>query len=222
LNNIFRGQVAGQNCLTASYSCPSELSATVRNRAVGLEGIVASGPFKLAGEYSMGDYRGTASNFTTSNQVAYDTKTYYVEAGWFITGEKYAGSYKNGVFSSFKPINEFDLDKGNWGAIEALFRAEAYEVADVEMKGSSSNRVQGNLSQYTSAAKPNEYSQTGVTSGAKTYTAGIRWILNPNIVIKGNYSYTKFDNMFQPLDVDGATVSVKDEQLVMFRTQYMF
>ncbi|MCX7191120.1 MAG: porin [Candidatus Methylopumilus sp.] len=217
LNNVFRGQVNGEVCSTSGVSggCTSEFSATVRQQAYGLEGIYATGPFKVVGEYSMGDYRGSSQ----TNVVSYDTKTYYVEAGYFITGEKYASSYKNGVFSSFKPTNDFDLDKNNWGAIEALFRFEGYDVDDVKITqngaaSSSGGRVQGNLSGTATNG--------GVTSGAKTYTGGVRWILNPNVVIKGNYSYTKFDNAFAPIDVTGATAAVKDEKLLMFRTQFMF
>jgi phosphate-selective porin OprO/OprP len=61
------------------------------------------------------------------------------------------------------------------------------------------------------------------TSGAKTYTAGIRWILNPNLVIKANYAETNLDNKFAPLDVTGVTSAAVDkERLLMFRTQYMF
>ncbi len=212
INNIFRGQVNGELCHSSVSSasngaaCTSEFSATVRQQAYGLEGIFASGPFKLVGEYSAGDFRGSQG----SNLVSYNTKTYYVEAGWFITGEKYANSYKNGVFSSFKPTNDFDIDKGNWGAVELLFRAEGYDVDDVSISG---GRVQGSL---------NGSSASGVESGAKTYTGGVRWILNPNVVVKGNYSYTRFDNLFAPIDVTGATALVKDEKLLMFRTQYMF
>jgi phosphate-selective porin OprO/OprP len=155
----------------------------------------------------------------SDNRVQYDTKTYYAEAGWFITGEKYASSYKNGVFSSFKPMNDFDLDKGQWGAVEALFRFEGYEVDSLTITqngsaSSSGGRVQGNLSGTATNG--------GVESGAKSYTAGIRWILNPNVVLKGNYSHTKFDNAFAPIDVTGATASIKDEKLLTFRTQFMF
>ena len=81
------------------------------------------------------------------------------------------------------------------------------------MEGSTNNRVQGSL---------NGASASGVEAGAKTYTGGVRWILNPNVVLKGNYAYTKFDNAFAPIDVNGATAAVKDEKLLMFRTQYMF
>jgi phosphate-selective porin OprO/OprP len=221
VNNIFRGQVGGEACNDAGvYNCSSEFSARVENRAVGLEGIFASGPFKLVGEYSAGDYKGASNN---GNTVSYDTKTYYVETGWFITGEKYASSYKNGTFSSFKPINEFDLDKGNLGAIEALFRAEAYDVDNLVMSGASTNRVQGNLSRYhNNTTERAESRASGTESGAKTYTAGVRWILNPNVVVKGNYSYTRFDNVFAPIDITSSTRNVSDEKLFMIRTQYMF
>ena len=229
LSNAFRAQVNGAELcdptVAVSVSCASEYSVTVRQQAVGLEGIFASGPYKLAGEYSAGDYKGNSANTTTTgtNQVSYDTKTYYVEAGWFLTGEKYASSYKNGVFSSFKPTNDFDLDKGNWGAVEALFRFDGYDVDNVRISqngvaSADGGRIQGSK---TSAV-------TGATSGAKTYTGGVRWILNPNVVIRGNYSYTKFDDAFAPIDVTGATgvkdgaALIKDEKLLMFRTQFMF
>jgi phosphate-selective porin OprO/OprP len=218
LSNIFRGQVNGDSCLQTSYSCPSEYQAQVKQRAIGLEGIFATGPFKLMGEYSAGDYKGT----TGTNEVSYDTKTYYLEAGYFITGEKYADSYKGGVFSSFKPKNEFDLDKGNLGAIELAFRAEGFDVDDARISG---GRLQGNLSSYTSASVYNANSTNGAspTSGAKTYTAGIRWILNPNMIIKANYAQTNLDNAFAPLDVVGiVSTPVDKERLLSFRTQFMF
>ncbi|CAM8384551.1 OprO/OprP family phosphate-selective porin [Candidatus Methylopumilus planktonicus] len=218
LSNIFRGQVNGESCnatLGNTYvSCASEYGASVKQRAFGLEGIFATGPFKLMGEYSKGDYRGSQG----ANTVSYDTKTYYLEAGYFITGEKYADSYKGGVFSGFKPKNEFDLDKGNLGAIELAFRAEGFDVDDARVSG---GRLQGNLSSYASG-KVNEISTSGATSGAKTYTAGIRWILNPNLVLKGNYAVTNLDHAYGPLDVVSATAVVDKEKLLMFRTQYMF
>ncbi len=221
LNNIFRGQVNGEACSSSivAAGCPSEYSVTVQNKAIGLEGILASGPFKLVGEYSAGDYRGSSAN---GNVVSYDTKTYYVEAGWFITGEKYANSYKNGVFSSFKPTNDFDIDKGNLGALELLFRAEGYDVDSVQLSSTSAGRMQGNLNSYASNKTNENSAVSGIESGAKTYTAGIRWILNPNVVIKGNYSYTRLDYNLAPLDVINATALVKDEKLLMFRTQFMF
>ena len=220
LNNAFRGQVNGDPCTTAGVSggCTSEFGATVKQQAYGLEGIFASGPFKLAGEYSEANYKGTKTVTAGLNEVKYDTQTYYVEAGWFITGEKYASSYKNGVFSSFKPNDDFDLDNGKWGAVEALFRVEGYKVDDVSIaqggvSSANGGRIQGGQTGVLA---------TGIESAARTYTGGIRWILNPNVVIKANYSYTRFGNQFAPIDVTNATAIVNDENLLSFRTQYMF
>jgi phosphate-selective porin OprO/OprP len=212
MNNVFRGQVGGETCgNTATYNCSSEYTASVRQRSYGLEGILATGPFKLVGEYSAGDYRGQQQ----ANQTTYDTKTYYLEAGYFITGEKYADSYKNGAFSSAKPKNEFDIDKGQWGAIELALRAEGYEVDNARFTGFN-GRIQGSLQNTTETTANNK-------AGAKTYTAGIRWILNPNLVIKANYAQTNFDYAFKPIDVTSATAGAVDkERLLMFRTQYMF
>jgi phosphate-selective porin OprO and OprP len=226
LNNVFRGQVNGETCHAATNNagviCTSEFSANVKQQSYGLEGIYATGPFKLAGEYSMGDYRGSS----TVNEVSYDTKTYYVEAGWFLTGEKYASSYKNGVFSSFKPTNDFDLDNGKWGALEALFRFEGFDVDKVKVLNSGADSVSGNSAGgRIQGSTTSEFS--GAQAGAKTYTGGIRWILNPNVVMRANYSYTKFDNAFAPIDVTGSNgaktaSAINDEKLLMIRTQFMF
>ena len=213
--NIFRGQVGLNPCVTTGqYSCPSEYGAKVEQKAFGLEGIFARGPFKLMGEYSNGEYSADSYQNTTS----YDTKTFYLETGYFITGEKYADSYKGGVFGSFKPKNNFDLDNNQWGAVELAFRVEGYSVDDVVLSANNgttlTSRIQGNVSSST----------TGGKSGANTYTAGVRWILNPNVVFKVNYAYTKMDYLFTPIDVvaSSALNNINSESLVMTRLQYMF
>jgi phosphate-selective porin OprO/OprP len=217
LSNIFRGQVYGVACASSSIACASEFTTSVKQQAFGLEGIFASGPFKLMGEYSQGDYRGRGTHTASGNEVKYDTKTYYLEAGYFITGEKYADSYKGGAFSSFKPKNEFDLDKGNLGAIELAFRAEAFDVDDTSLSATTAGRFQGILSSGNSGSS----STSGVKSGAKTYTGGVRWILNPNLVVKANYAVTNFDSAFKPIDV-ASGIAIDQEKLLMLRTQYMF
>jgi opacity protein-like surface antigen len=63
---------------------------------------------------------------------------------------------------------------------------------------------------------------SGGTSSAQTYTGGVRWILNPNVVLKANYGYTRFNDTFAPIDVTGANIAVKDEHLLAVRTQFMF
>ena len=169
------------------------------------------------GEFSRSQFK---SEHNAGTAVSYDTDTFYAEAGYFITGEKYADSYKNGVFGGFKPKNNFDLDKGDLGAIELAFRIEGFRVEDTNILGTSS-RLQGTLDGSGTAS--------GTKSKADTYTAGIRWILNPNVVFKVNYAYTNLGRAYAPLDVSTWTGSsssgspvVSSEQLFMTRMQYMF
>jgi phosphate-selective porin OprO/OprP len=216
LANIFRGQVGGGACTTATYSCPLEFGAKIVQEAAGLEGIFARGPFKIMGEYSRGQYKG---EHNSGANVQYDTDTFYAEAGYFITGEKYANSYKNGVFGGFKPNNNFDLDNGQLGAIELAFRVEGFRVEDTNLGTSGlGSRLQGTLDGSGTA--------NGTKSKADTYTAGIRWILNPNVVIKANYAYTNLGRNYAPIDISATSGSngnnVSSEQLFMTRLQYMF
>jgi phosphate-selective porin OprO/OprP len=152
--------------------------------------------------------------------VSYDTNTFYAEAGYFITGDKYADSYKNGVFGSFKPKNNFDLDNGQLGAIELAFRIEGFRVEDTNLGGGVGSRLQGTLDGSGTA--------NGTKSKADTYTAGIRWILNPNVVFKVNYAYTNLGRNYAPIDVSRADSTssgpavVSSEQVFMTRLQYMF
>jgi phosphate-selective porin OprO/OprP len=225
LANIFRGQIGGSGIGSdvKGYGIAGEYGAKVHQQAAGLEGIFANGPFKVMAEYSKGQYTATHN---VGNEVRYDTDTYYVETGYFLTGEKYANSYKNGVFGGFKPNNEFDLDKGNLGAIELAFRMEGYAVDDGSISGGSS-RFQGNLSSYQTTASSNGSTSSENSAAAKskatTYTAGIRWILNPNIVVKANLAHTKLGYNYTPIDIGSANAaSVNSETLFMTRLQYMF
>jgi phosphate-selective porin OprO/OprP len=218
LANIFRGQIGGGYCGNANvYSCPMEFGAKVVQEAAGLEGIFARGPFKIMGEYSRGQYK---AEHNAGTNVQYDTDTFYAEAGYFITGEKYADSYKNGVFGGFKPKNNFDLDNGQLGAIELAFRIEGFRVEDTNLGGGVGSRLQGTLDGSGTA--------NGTKSKADTYTAGIRWILNPNVVFKVNYAYTNLGRNYAPIDVSradstsGGPAVVGSEQLFMTRLQYMF
>ena len=86
------------------------------------------------------------------------------------------------------------------------------------------------------SAGSNETTTNGSKGGAKTYTAGIKWILNPNTRVLLNYSYTKFDTPFNPVDVNTTTTvgalgsngtsttagDISNEKLLMLRTQFAF
>jgi phosphate-selective porin OprO/OprP len=217
-------------------SALSDEAFQAQSRALGLEAIVARGPFKIQGEYGRAIHKAKYQLATGDTKMDIDTNTWYAEALWLVTGERYSDFYKKGVFGGIKPKNDFDADGGSgWGALELGFRMEAYDAKD----GSISNyqgsgdgkgaRYQGSLNCATGDSVANngaaQANVEGCKSGAKTYTAGLKWILNPNVQVKLNYMHTKFDNEWQHYDVNPGTATtpyIKKEDLVMFRTQYAF
>jgi|LauGreStaDraftv2_3_1035109.scaffolds.fasta_scaffold01325_2 phosphate-selective porin OprO/OprP len=240
LSNIFRAQIQGDNSITGQ-SVQSDNSSQVSAKALGLEGIVAQGPFKLQGEFVSSDYK---ANYIDTANISLDAKAWYAEAAWMITGENYADSYKKGVFGAIKPKSMYDMDGGKgWGAWELAFRMEAYDVSNgtisggtAQATGNGGTRFQGNLScdgtngnsstatgnsKQNGAAGTTGLSETGCNSGATSYTAGLRWIANPNLLFKLNYTYTKFDNKWDHFDTEG-TKFMGNEQVMSLRGQWMF
>ena len=145
LSNVFRAQVGGEPAGANLQSALSDETSQMKSYAYGLEGIFARGPFKIQGEFSNSKHKGRYDAGTTANpqaraaatSVDLDARTWYAEALWLVTGEKYANSYKKGVFGSIKPTNNFDVDGGSgWGALELGLRMEAYKVTDGNMVNS--------------------------------------------------------------------------------------
>jgi phosphate-selective porin OprO and OprP len=251
LSNIFRGQIRGDDVgSTHSHSYDptsttaasttgtatdrvstgvSDATAEMDSKAFGLEGIVALNSFKLQGEYTRGDYRATYLDTTSTMKL--DNEAYYGEALWLLTGEKYSGAYKKGTFSSIKPLKEFDLD--NWsglGAWELGLRYEAYDVTDGNMTGSGSGtRFQGSMNcagtSSSSLASRSTQNASGCKSGAHTYTAGLKWILNPNVMVKAAYSRTSYDDAWTHFDIGSSGANgkmMKHEDILSVRGQFTF
>jgi phosphate-selective porin OprO/OprP len=227
LNSIFRAQIGGLAAGDSAQSAISNRTAQVKSNAVGLEGAFALKNFKLQGEFARSNFKG---NYQAQESIDLDAKMYYGEVMWFATGEKYADAYKAGTFGSIKPINNFDLDNNQWGALEFGLRAERYTVDNIDASYSSwygstmplGTRVQGtstcNGTGMTGATT--EAAIDGCKSTATTFTAGLKWILNPNAMIKLNYSRTNFGDDFKYYDV--AERILNKENLLMMRTQYTF
>jgi phosphate-selective porin OprO/OprP len=150
---------------------------------------------------------------------------------YLATGEKYSGAYKGGAFGSIKPMNNFDLDKNQWGAWEFGLRAEKYTVDDFsltagsggETAGVGATRVRGATS--CSGSSGSTQTASAINGGCKasstTYTAGIKWILNPNAMVKLNYSRTNFGYEWEHFDLDDSR-RMNKEDLLMMRTQFTF
>ena len=238
LSNIFRAQIGGEvvDSSKAGFGTQSNATSQIKSRALGLEGILAYNNFKLQGEYATADFKantGTGSTVGTPNIETFnlDTKAWYAEALWLVTGEKYANAYKGGAFSSIKPTNDFDPENGKWGAWELGLKYEKYNVDNMQSTtaGSTSTvtgtRAQGTLSCSTTGTTGSGSSPAasinGCESESKTYTAGIKWILNPNARVLLNYSRTTFDNEWEHFDLNDSK-KMKRENLMMVRTQFAF
>ena len=254
LSNIFRAQIQG-DAIGGSHSHSydptsstaasttgtatdkvangiSDATAVVDSKAYGLEGILAYNSFKLQGEYTRGDtkadYAGGVAN------VKLDNEAFYGEALWLLTGEKYSSQYKKGVFSSIKPNKDFDLDNfSGLGAWELGLRYEQFEVTDIARSGTgldNGTRFQGTLncngtSSSSALTASTSRAASGCKAGAHTYTAGIKWILNPNVMVKGAFSRTTYDDAWAHYDLGADSVNankMKHEDILSIRTQFTF
>lgn len=134
-----------------------------RIERMGLETVLATGPYKLAGEYnnmSIGQ-PGTPDR---------DLEAYYINASWMITGENYSQVYKQGLMGGrMAPKNNFTgFDGSGWGAWELGVRYSNFDAQD-----------------WSAVA--------GYTNKAKSYTLGLKWITDPNTRFLLNYVNTDFD-----------------------------
>lgn len=207
LANAYRAQIAGDSINTASYNTSGNYTAKIDNRAYGLELAAAYGPFKFQSEYTGQTF--DAKHDQTGNKLKADVDAWYAEALWMLTGEHYADWYKNGVWGAIKPKSEFDLDSGKGlGAWEIGLRYDEFSVDNTSITGSANSRFQGST-------------DANGNGGAKTYTAGLKWVMNPNLRMLLNYSHTKYDEKFAPIDVTGGKLNDK-EDLLMLRTQLAF
>ncbi len=237
LNNIFRAQIQGGTFTHSLQSALSDTTAAMDSKAYGLEGIAAFNSFKLQGEFTQGDYKANYNDGTSV--VDLNNKAYYGEVMWLLTGEKYAGAYKKGAFSSIKPLKDFNLDDfSGLGAWELGVRYEAFDVSDAGIGGSgvtSASRIQGTHrcagsgrdSSQAASYSTSSSSQSGCSSGASTWTVGLKWILNPNVLVKAAYSRTRYDDAFYFYDIGSSSSSpigglMKTEDILSVRGQYSF
>lgn len=170
------------------------ISATVDTDRTrwGAETALAYGPFKFQSEYINSNFEGKKGAVNFDN----DIKAWYADLNWLVTGETYAEAYKSGVFGRIKPKNNFD-SKDGWGAFELGLRYSKFDASDF---------------------KPLLTPPVGsFTSEADAWTAGAKWIFNPNARLMLNYVRTHFDN---DIIVNGK--SDDSEKAVVVRAQYDF
>ena len=169
----------------------------------GVEGALAYGPIKLQTEYIGSNLQGWQSNTHFDN----DIKNWYADLMWMVTGESYADGYKSGVFGRIKPKRNFD-SKDGWGALELGLRYSKFDASD--FKNLLTNAT-------TTACKKGQLTATCYTSQADAWTAGAKWILNPNARIVLNYVHTMFDT---PIILNAHKSD--NEDAIVLRAQYDF
>jgi phosphate-selective porin OprO/OprP len=236
LNNEYRAQIAGTQVMGGySYGDASPTTSKVHNTAGALEGILAYNNFKVQGEYSSAFYDAKSAGKLTDphDQIKADVETGYLEAMFMLTGEKYADAYKKGAFGTIKPKSEFDFEKGSGlGAWEIGVRYDFFDVTGTEHNGTGKSRFQGGVAGGTGTTYADGNTCKYVASqpscngngGGNTTTLGIKWILNPNMMVKANWAHTKFDNAFKPIDMSQGNSQkfIDSEDLLMIRGQYAF
>ena len=170
-----------------------------RDNFWGLEGAMIWGPWYAAGEYTQLHADIMSASFIPApgalpqqgfngNDPTY--KGWYVEGGWFVTGESM--TYKEGEFGRIKVKNPVigGGKGGGWGAWQIVGRYDVLDLTD------QAQTMQGNavITSYPTGA-PSTSSQNCLMCGEqKTWGIGVNWWLN---------DYTRFQFNYNESDIDG-------------------
>ncbi len=180
-----------------------------------------NGPWGVIGEYAwlrqdVAITNTAANNVAETNIVSGTNKTLNHNA-WNI-GATYVLTGEDNSFKGIKPKNNFDLDKGTWGAWEAGLRYSALNLDDDTFKAPDGSGYQGEAGSTATAAKA--YSDRSISAkSAKTWTAGINWYLDQNTKFALNYLDTSFDGGAGSLS---SLKDRKDERAIFGRLQISY
>ncbi len=178
---------------------------------VGLEGAVAYGPFKVQAEWIQMN-----NEFKTpTRSYDLDTENWYAEAMWTITGEKYADSYKGGVFGGLKPAKDFDPTTFTGGLWELGLRYSEFDASDYNAVG---------VGQGVGVADAQVTTKAAGFAKADAWSLGLKFLPTANTRLMMNYVATDYSDI-----IGGATGGViinnkrvDDEKALIFRAQWMF
>ena len=208
-NNSVRTEGRGATFFTfPSIVGIAKVDNSIQRDRTALEGVAAYGPVKLQTEWMKTNFSG---DLTATKKFDNDVNTWYAEALWMITGEKYADMYKEGAFGAIKPKNNFEVGKEGMGAWEIGLRYSKFDASDfnsplfVGAKAIAANGVASSIS------------KTGSTFQADAWTAGIKFVPNPNTRFLINYIQTSFDT---PVTIAGKPED--NEKAITMRAQYNF
>jgi phosphate-selective porin OprO/OprP len=170
----------------------------VNRERLGFEGALAFGPVKLQAEWMNAGFSGTSAA-----GVDYDRNVdiYYLSAGWWITGESWANTYRNGVFGRIVPKNNLRIGERGLGALMVGLRYSHIDGSDF----TTTNPVgTGRLG-------------TGFTNTANAYTLGLTWVVAPNLRFYLDYIKTDFDTPVTITPTGGSPTTTDEEKAINFR-----
>jgi phosphate-selective porin OprO/OprP len=192
---------------TNNWTVPGNTYSNQLDRQrIGLEGALASGPFKIQGQY-------VDSKFDFQTGVGVDQRPSieagYIQALWTLTGETHASRYKAGVFGSFKPTKNFDPDTMTGGAWEIGARYSKFDATDIGTSGTVG------------------INSTSNADNVHSYTAGVKWITDPNTRFMLDYVYTDFGrpiigNLSSSSIYSANPAATSNEKAINFRAQFDF
>lgn len=100
---------------------------------------VIEGPFTLQSEYI-----GLKANALRTDDPYFDG--FYVQGGWFITGESRPYKFQDGIWDSVRPNSQ--VGKGGWGAWELVARYSTADLSDEALAGGDERNVTLGLNWY--------------------------------------------------------------------------
>jgi phosphate-selective porin OprO/OprP len=148
-----------------------------------------NGPWGVIGEYAwlkqdvaINSGSSTATSIVSGTHKTLNHDAWNIGATYILTGEDHS-------FKGIKPKNNFDFDKGTWGAWEAGVRYSELNIDDDTFKAPDGS----GYAATGSAASTAFANRTASAKSAQTWTAGINWYLDQNTKFQLNYLNTSFD-----------------------------
>jgi phosphate-selective porin OprO/OprP len=148
-----------------------------------------NGPWGVIGEYAwlkqdvaINSGLSTATSIVSGTHKTLNHDAWNIGATYILTGE-------DNSFKGIKPKNNFDFDKGTWGAWEAGVRYSELNIDDDTFKAPDDS----GYAATGSAASTAFANRTASAKSAQTWTAGINWYLDQNTKFQLNYLNTSFD-----------------------------
>lgn len=166
----------GENTLTSAFVNTGKITNADDVSSITPELAVNLGSFGVQAEYI-----NTHVSRETSGDL--DFSAYYVEASYFLTGEKRNYNKKKGVFGKVKPKHNFKLGDKGLGAWQIAYRYSSIDLNDRDILGGEMDN----------------------------HTLGVNWQPNPFIRMSGNVIFIDTDEHANTPDNDSIIYMLRNQ-----------